>query len=150
MLRPLVCASLLFALVVGCASAPTGSASAEVTNADLGAKTVVKGAIAAGQTVKVDYAPSTYATDGLPYLALAFDADARMPVTHVTVGGAFPGTPHLLVVDPTFAVLAEADGIRTADGAEARLTLPDAAKAAMILVQDPQWAVSMTFDVTAE
>lgn len=152
MLRLAASASVLLALLAGCASAePTGSASPEVANADLGAKTVVKGSIAAGQTVKVDYAPATYRTNGLPYLALAFEADASAPVAHVTVGGDFPGTPHLLVVDSSFTVLAEADGVRTTNGAEATLALPATASAAtMLLVQDPQWAVEMSFDVTAE
>lgn len=152
MLRSLVCVSVLLGLVAACASGdPAGAASAEVAGAELGTKTVTKGSIAAGQTVKVEYAPAAYPSNVVPFLALTVDADGGAPVTRVTVGGEFPSTPHLLVVDPSFAVLAETEGVRTAHGAEATLALPaSAGPARMILVQDPQWAVSMTFDVTAE
>ena len=160
MVRPLACASRVLAalaaltLVAGCAaSASSGSAASDIASTDLSAMTIVKGTVVTGQTLAVDYEPAEYAVTGLPYLGVTLDAlDGGATARNVTIAGNFPGTPHVLLVDPAFKVLAEADGVRTADGAKATLSLPAVASAGrnMLLVQDARWNAPMSFDVTAE
>lgn len=157
MLRPVAYASLVLALVAGCASsAASTSASSDIQSADLSARTVVKGSVALGQKVSLGYEPAEYAVDGLPYLGVRFEATdasvADRAERTITVAGDFPSAPHLLVVDPSFEVLAEADGARTDGGAEAKLSLPAAVFAGrnVLLVQDPRWNLPMSFDVSAE
>ena len=157
MLRPLVCASLLLAIVAGCASGgSSSSAASDIASSDLSARTVVKGSVALGETIALGYEPSEYAVNGLPYLGVTFEATdasvANDASRTITVAGNFPGAPHLLVVDPSFKVLAETDGVRTDGGAEAKLSLPASVFAGrnMVLIQDARWNLPMELTVSAE
>jgi hypothetical protein len=141
----------------------------EVVGEKLRDLTVVRGQVTLGERATVAYEPSSPAYAGaaaygtLPYLAMEIvsapsaraasgalrtqNGPTLASSTTVTVKGAFPGAPRVLVVDESFKVLAQTTA-RTASGLDvATLTTPDTGKKRFVLVRDKLWVKPMTFDV---
>jgi hypothetical protein len=154
--------------------ADESEATDEVAGETLRDLTAVRGQVNFGERTTVAYEPSSPAYAGaaargkLPFLAVEIvsaaaasapsaSADALRPQngptrvgssTTVSVKGAFPGAPRVLVVDENFKVLG-ATTARAVDELDvATLTAPDTGKKRFVLVRDALWVRPMTFDVT--
>lgn len=69
----------------------------------------------------------------------------------MTVEGAFHGSPRLLIVDESFAVLARATGTKRSDGTNvAALDLGSGAGRRFALVKDVRWSRPMAFTVRVD
>ena len=165
---------LSLAALPACAAEEPSDDSAEATVADelstskLRSMTALKGSVAGGATVTVDYlgsdAPYPVA---VPFLAVEIlPAPAQSPTTNanagvrprngeisalqtITVQGDFPGTPRVLVVDENFSVLAGASATTLPNGSEtATINTPRSAAKRFVLVRDGRWSRPMQFSVT--
>jgi hypothetical protein len=164
MLRSLFFISALaVSALAGCTStaASEESTSDDQELKDLSTLAIVEGSIQGSGKVTVGYEPESYgplpklpfiAVKILPRVAPATGGLAPRNVgtgeRTVKVSGAFPGTPHVIVVDGSFKVLAATRAERTPDGAAASVDVSSAA--AMVLVRDDGWVQPMQFDVEAE
>jgi hypothetical protein len=175
-MRTLSLASLLAAfalsaagLCAGCAadttdSSTTGGEVDELNASGLRAATTIKGTLSAGTqaTVRYDAEDAEY-THGIPYVAVellpqdAAHASSIHPLNgnaastqKITVSGAFPGSPKVLVVDEAFHVVAHAMAKPQADGTElATLDAPKTAGRRFVLTRDGRWSKPMAFKITA-
>lgn len=141
----------------------------ELTNSSLKNVTILKGSMAEGASVTVQYQPDLYPTSYLPFLAIEItpaqqaaastgglrtlngETGALAPLS-INVDGNFPGSPRVLVVDEEFHVLASANGVTTNGGAHATVTIPQSRLPngkKFVLIRDRKWVLPMDFDVSA-
>ena len=163
--------------LVGCAAddvsanapADDGAEVDELNSSSLRASTAMKGSVAAGGTLTLQYdrEDAEYPRK-IPYLAVEIVA---APATHAqsadpgalhalgggTVGGAgqsisvegdFPSTPQAVLVDGNFKVLARAAGVTQPDGSD-RIDLQASREAnrRFLLIRDTRWSKPMSFRV---
>jgi hypothetical protein len=145
-LRTVFAAAGLFAMIPACAA--TSSDASSSTSSALGADVVLEGSVATGESVTVSYQPSDYPEATAPFIGVRLTDGARAASgkssATIHVEGEFPGTPRVLVVDDAFRVVA------SAAGASARVVVPSAADARMVLVRDDLWVRPMPFTITVE
>lgn len=162
---------LSLAALPACAADEPADDSTEATEADelntskLRSMTAIKGSVAGGAALTVDYlgsdAPYPVA---VPFLAVEILPTPAQPTTTtsgvrprngetgalqtITVQGDFPGTPRVLVVDEEFRVLSGANATTLPNGTEtATITTPRSAAKRFVLVRDGRWSRPMQFSV---
>jgi hypothetical protein len=134
------------------ASDDSASTDADELNATrLREMTAVEGPVAAETTTTtIRYEPNEPGYPvAIPYLAVEVLPRAGEPnPSKVTVEGAFPGSPRLLIVDESFALLGRATGSPRPDGTYvAALDLQAGAGRRFALVRDLRWSLPMAFTV---
>lgn len=140
----------------------------ELTNSSLKNVTILKGSMAEGASITVQYQPDLYPTSYLPFLAIEItpaqqaaasgglrtlngETGSLAPLS-INVDGNFPGSPRVLVVDEEFHVLASANGVTTNGGAHATVTIPQSRLPngkKLVLIRDRKWVLPMDFQVSA-
>lgn len=169
LMRTLVAAALCFSslsvtlaggALTGCSSTESSGSSTpaavDVNDAEaLKGATDVEGTLPVGSAVTIGYARKPEYTQ-VPYLAVELVAAKSTPenvpasaTQEITVKGTFPGSPKVLVVDESYAVLAtSSDPVVQADGSSiTTVQAPRSAKSRFVLVHDALWSAPMTFEI---
>ena len=119
--------------------------------ASLRAATDVARTLAVGSAVTLTYERKPeYKT--IPYLAVDVIADATKkdvaPMQSISVQGKFPGTPRILVVDESYAIVAQSTAATLqADGTSIATVESPRAGTRTVLVIDKLWSLPMSFEV---
>jgi hypothetical protein len=138
-----------------------GAAVDELNAVSLRGSTAIKGAVAAGATITLQYDRSDRLYPrSVPYLAVEIvDAPAAGGDLHtmsgglagdqsITVHGDFPGKPRVLVVDGNFKTIASTVAQTLPDGtAQATLDVARGIGKRFVLVRDTRWSKPMEFEV---
>ena len=144
------------------AAAPDDGAAVDELNAtSLRGSTAIKGTVAAGTTLTLQYDRSDRLYPrSVPYLAVEIvDAPSANGELHtmsgglagdqtISVHGDFPGKPRVLVVDGNFKTLANTVAQTLPDGtAQANLEVARGIGKRFVLVRDTRWSKPMEFEV---
>lgn len=143
------------------APADDGAEVDELNATSLRGSTAIKGTVATGSTVTLQYDRSDRLYPrSIPYLAVEIvDPPAANGELHtmtgellgaqsITVHGDFPGKPRVLVVDAAFRPIASAVAQTLPDGtSQATLDVERGAGKRFVLVRDTRWSKPMEFQV---
>lgn len=154
-------AASIFTMLAACSdheqSSDIGAQGGQLANANgvqesLKSSAVLRGMLTEGSTTKVAYKPEEYAPDTKPFIGvevLPSAADATLPDLSITVTGAFPSTPRVVITDQDFNVLPGSAPTVEMDGDHVTLKMPAADSRRFVLVQDARWVTPMEFELSA-